>query len=614
MNNGSLNNREQERRLFMRRMSVAFVILAVLVLILVSRLAFLQLVDNARHEAQSERNRLEVLPIPPIRGLIYDRNGELLAHNLPSYTLSVVVERTPDLDALFDQLSGMIELNDQHINRFHQRLSSYRRPFEPIPLKLRLNEEEIAVLAANRVFLEGIHVEAELIRQYPYANAFSHVLGFVGRINEAELEGLDRGLYAGTRFVGKQGVERQYEEALLGKPGFQRVETNARGRILRVIEKQAPQPGADLQLFLDRRLQEKAVELLGDQKGAIVVIDTETGGILSLVSQPGFDPNLYVSGFPAALFNEMRDSEDNPFLNRAIRGLYPPASTLKPIMGLGAIDGGVIGWSDRILDPGWFQLPNDDNIFYNWKRGGHGRVNMVEAVAESSDVYFYELGYQMTVDRIHDIYDRFGFGKVTTADVFNPAAGINPSRDWKRQRHGFSWYAGDTINLSIGQGYMLVTPMQVAIATAVMANKGRWVTPRLLKDSSDPSLLEAIPAPPPDVELGSQADWDRMHDAMVEVVHGAKGTARGIGFDASYQIAGKTGTAQVIRIQRDAEGEPIGEVPERFMDHAWFMGFAPAEDPEIAITVLVENGGGGSRVAAPIARELMDFYLLRRDI
>lgn len=614
MNNGSLNNREQERRLFMRRMSAAFVILAVLVLLLISRLAFLQLVDNARHEAQSERNRLEVLPIAPIRGLIYDRNGELLAHNLPSYTLSVVVERTPDLNALFDSLSGLIELNDEHIRRFYQRLSSLRRPFEPIPLKLRLDDQEIAVLAANRVFLEGIHVEAELIRQYPYADAFSHALGYVGRINEAELRNLDRGLYAGTRFIGKQGIERQYEQALLGKPGFQRVETNARGRILRVIEKQPPQPGADLHLYLDRRLQERATELLGDMKGAVIVMDTETGGILALVSQPGFDPNLYVSGFPAALFNEMRDSEDNPFLNRAVRGLYPPASTLKPIMGLAAIDEGVISWTDRIRDPGWFQLPNDDNIFYNWKRGGHGLVNMTAAVAESSDVYFYELGYQMTVDRIHDVYDRFGFGKVTTADVFNSAAGINPSREWKRNRHGFSWYAGDTINLSIGQGYMLVTPMQVAIATTVMANKGKWVTPRLLKDSSDPALLEKLPEPPPNVVLNDASNWDRMHQAMIEVVHGAKGTGRGIGFNAPYRIAGKTGTAQVIRIQRDAEGEPIGEIPDRFKDHAWFMGFAPAEDPKISVTVLVENGGGGARVAAPIARELMDYYLLRRDI
>lgn len=614
MNNGSLNNREQERRLFMRRMSAAFVILAVLVLLLITRLAFLQLVDNARHEAQSERNRLEVLPIPPIRGLIYDRNGELLAHNLPTYTLSVVVERTPDLNALFDSLSGMIELNDEHIRRFYQRLSALRRPFEPIPLKLRLDEEEIAVLAANRVFLEGIHVEAELIRQYPYADAFSHALGYVGRINEAELRDLDRGLYAGTRFIGKQGIERQYEQALLGKPGFQRVETNARGRILRVIEKQAPQPGADLHLFLDRRMQEKAMELLGDQRGAIIAIDTETGGILSLVSQPGFDPNLYVSGFPTSLFNEMRDSEDKPFLNRAVRGLYPPASTLKPIMGLGAINDGTITWTDRILDPGWFQLPNDDNIFYNWRRSGHGLVNMIAAVAESSDVYFYELGYKMTVDRIHDIYNQFGFGKITTADVFNSAAGINPSREWKRERHGFSWYAGDTINLSIGQGYMLVTPMQVAIATTVMANKGKWVTPRLLKDSSDPSLLENMSPPLPDVQLRDEADWDRMHRAMVEVVHGAKGTARGIGFDAPYRIAGKTGTAQVIRIQRDAEGVPIGDVPDHFNDHAWFMGFAPAEDPKIAVTVLVENGGGGARVAAPIARELMDYFLLRRDI
>lgn len=613
MLNSSLDNREQERRLFLRRMTAAFVGIAILLSILVARLFYLQVLENERHEAQSEKNRLEVLAIPPIRGLIYDRNGELLARNQPSYTLSIVAERADDIESLVNEIGQLITLTDEHKARFFERLSNYRRPFEPIPLKLKLSEEEIAIMAANRVFLEGVQVEAELIRQYPYDDAFAHVLGYVGRINEREIRDLDQGRYAGTRFIGKQGVEREYEDALLGQPGFQRVETNARGRILRVIEKEAPEPGANLHLYLDRQLQQKAVELLGNQRGSVVAIEPETGGILAMVSQPGFDPNLYVSGFPSQLYNELRDSSEKPFLNRAIRGLYPAASTLKPFIGLAGVDQGFVSWDYSIRDYGWYQLPTDDRVYNDWKRGGHGRVNMTTAVAESCDVYFYELAYKMKLEAIHNILDQFGFGKVTTADVYNASAGINPSREWKKDRHGFSWYAGDTINLSIGQGYFLASPMQLAIATAVMANRGEWITPRLLMHSNDESLLEAIPEPPPDVHLNNDRNWDRMHNAMQEVVQSNRGTARGIGYDAPYEFAGKSGTAQVIAIERDEDGEPIEDVPERFKDHAWFMSFAPLENPKIAVAVLVENGGGGSGVAAPIARELMDDYLLRED-
>lgn len=615
MLNSSLDNREQERRLFLRRMTAAFVVIALLLLVLGARLFYLQVLETERHEAQSQKNRLEVMPIPPIRGLIYDRNGELLARNRPSYTLSVVVERTPNVASLVEDLGRHIELTPEQKERFFERLSAYRRPFEPIPLKLKLTEEEIARLAANRMFLEGMQVEAELIRQYPYDEAFAHVLGFVGRINEAESQSLNRGLYAGTRFIGKQGVERQYEQALLGEPGFQRVETNARGRILRVIEKQAPKPGANLHLFLDRRLQEKAVELLEGQRGAVVAIEPKTGGILAMVSQPGFDPNLYVSGFPYQLYNALRDSPDNPFLNRAIRGQYPAASTIKPFIGLAGVDQGYVTWDYTINDYGKFQLPTDDRIYNDWKRGGHGRVNMTTAVAESCDVYFYELAYKMKLESIHDILDQFGFGKVTTADVYNPFSGINPSREWKKNRHGFSWYAGDTINLSIGQGYMLATPMQLAIATAVMANRGDWVTPRLLMHSNEQSLLDAIPEPPPDVHLNNDRNWDLMINAMREVVQSNRGTARSSGLGARYEFAGKSGTAQVIEIVRDEKGDAIeDDLKERFRDHAWFNAFAPIDDPKIAIAVLVENGGGGSGVAAPIVRALLDDYLLREEL
>ena len=378
--------------------------------------------------------------------LIYDRNGELLAGNLPSHTLSIVAERTKDVDALVLEIGALIELSDEQISRFKKRLGQYRRPYEPIPLKIKLSDNEIATLAANRFFLDGSLVEAELIRQYPYGEAFAHVLGYVGRINERETVNLDSSAYAGIRYIGKQGIESQYEQELLGTVGYQRVETNARGRILKVLDKKMPIPGANIHLQLDRALQQKAFDLLAGKRGAVVAIEPKTGGILALVSQPSFDPNLYVTGFPSVLYNVLRDSPAKPFLNRATRGQYPAASTIKPFIGLAGVDGGFTTWSYTINDNGWFQLPNDDRIYRDWKRGGHGIVNLTDAIEESIDTYFYEMAYKMKLEPIHNMLNEFGFGKTTSWDIYNPASGINPSREWKRDRHGFSWYAGDTVS------------------------------------------------------------------------------------------------------------------------------------------------------------------------
>jgi len=611
MQSNSLDNKEFERRLFRRRMTVAFVAVALMLIVLVCRLFFLQIVEHEQHQLLSDKNRLEVLPIPPIRGLIYDRNGELLAGNLPSHTLSIVAERTQDVDALIVAIGKLIELSDEQVSRFNKRLGQYRRPYEPIALKIKLNEHEIAVLAANRFFLDGSLVEAELIRQYPFGEAFAHVLGYVGRINEAEKEAIDARAYAGIRYIGKQGIELQYEQELLGKAGYQRVETNARGRILKVLEKNPPVPGANIHLQLDRALQQKAYDLLAGKRGAVVAIEPKTGGILALVSQPSFDPNLYVTGFPSVLYNVLRDSPDKPFLNRATRGQYPAASTIKPFIGLAGVDGGFVSWTYTINDNGWFQLPNDERIYRDWKRGGHGIVNMTDAITESIDTYFYELAYKMTLEPIHNMLDAFGFGNNTAWDVYNPASGINPSRQWKRDRHGFSWYAGDTVNLGIGQGYMLATPTQLAIATAVFANDGLWATPRLILHSNMPSLLEIPAQAQPDVVLKDTANWVKMQHAMSEVLYGTKGTARGAAEGAAYRFAGKSGTAQVAEIKRDENGDALGDVPDRLKDHALFIAYAPFDDPQIALVVVVEHGGGGSSVAAPIARELLDEYLLR---
>ncbi|MDX1342514.1 MAG: penicillin-binding protein 2, partial [Reinekea sp.] len=543
--------------------------------------------------------------------LIYDRNGELLAENLPSHTLSIVVERVDDMSALIERLRELIDLSDEQIERFYKRLSQYRRPYDPIPLKIKLTEDEIAALAANRIFMDGVLVEAELIRQYPEGEAFAHVLGYVGRINEEELQDLDQGAYAGIRFIGKQGVERQYEDVLLGKAGYQRVETNARGRILKVLEKQAPVPGANIHLQLDKDLQQKAYDLLEGKRGAIVAIEPKSGGILALVSRPSYDPNLYVTGFPTKLYNELRDSPSKPFLNRAIRGQYPVASTIKPFIGLAGVDGGYTTWTFTRNDNGEYILPNTDQVKYDWKRGGHGIVNLTDAIEESVDTYFYDLAYKMTLEPIHDVLDQFGFGKNTAWDIYNPFVGNNPTRQWIKDKHGRSWYAGDTVNLGIGQGFMLATPTQLAIATAVLANNGEWMTPRLMLYSTDASLMDIPEKAQPDVQLNDPANWEKIHFAMQEVLYGKHGTAKRAAEGASYRFAGKTGTSQVAKIKRDENGEPLDDVPEHLKDHALFIAFAPVDDPQIALAVVVENGGGGSSVAAPIARQLLDEYLLR---
>ncbi|WP_196157072.1 penicillin-binding protein 2 [Reinekea sp. G2M2-21] len=611
MMNNSLNDKEYEIRLFMRRMTVAFFFVALMVLVLVSRLFYLQIIEHDKHQSLSDKNRLEVLPIAPIRGLVYDRNGELLAENLPSHTLSIVVERVDDMSALVERLRELIDLSDEQVERFFKRLSQYRRPYDPIPLKIKLTEDEIAALAANRIFMNGVLVEAELIRQYPEGEAFAHVLGYVGRINEEELRDLDQGAYAGIRFIGKQGVERQYEDVLLGKAGYQRVETNARGRILKVLEKQAPVPGANIHLQLDKALQQKAYDLLEDKRGAVVAIEPKSGGILALVSRPSYDPNLYVTGFPTKLYNELRDSPDKPFLNRAIRGQYPVASTIKPFIGLAGVDGGYTTWTFTRNDNGEYILPNTDQVKYDWKRGGHGIVNLTDAIEESVDTYFYDLAYKMTLEPIHDVLDQFGFGKNTAWDIYNPFVGINPTRQWIKDKHGRSWYAGDTVNLGIGQGFMLATPTQLAIATAVLANNGEWMTPRLMLYSTDASLMDIPEKAQPDVQLNDAANWEKIHFAMQEVLYGKHGTAKRAAEGAAYRFAGKTGTSQVAKIKRDENGEPLDDVPEHLKDHALFIAFAPVDDPQIALAVVVENGGGGSSVAAPIARQLLDEYLLR---
>lgn len=612
MDSLNLQDRTGEKTLVMRRAFVALILILILTLALLWRLFFLQVVQHDVYATKSLSNRVQVQPIPPTRGLIYDRNGNLLAENLPSHQLTLVIERVDNLDETLAFLRELVDISEREEKRFRDRLKRYHRPFEPIAIKYQLTEDEIARLAVNTYFLDGVEVQASLIRQYPYGDTFAHVLGYVGRISEQELRKLDTGTYAGTGYIGKEGIEKTYESTLLGQPGYQTVETNARGRILQVLEKEAPQPGKNLQLYLDLELQQLAQQQLEGKRGAIVAMDPKTGGLLAMVSNPGFDPNLFVTGISNEEYGVLRDSRDVPFLNRATRGLYPPASTVKPFLGLGALAEGVTNWEYQVPDPGFYILPTDESIRKrDWKEEGHGDfVALSQAVIESCDIYFYDLAFRMKLEAMHSTLDSFGFGRNTTLDVYNAKPGINPTRDWKKARHGFSWFAGDSVNIGIGQGYLNASPLQVTIAMNVLVNEGEWKVPRLLMPTPALQELEQELELPPQLQL-DDAHWKKMKQALKDVLHSVKGTARGTGYQSSFQMAGKTGTAQVFSLAQDEEYD-AEEVQERLKDHAWFTGYAPYDDPQIVVTVFVENGEHGSW-AAPIARALFENWINRNN-
>ncbi|HKK55096.1 penicillin-binding protein 2 [Marinobacter sp.] len=608
---GEFKDTVAERRLFQRRAMVMLVMVVVLLGILVARMYQLQVVEHEIYTTLSDKNRVQVQSVAPPRGLIYDRNGVLLAENRPVFSVTLVPERAGDMEQVLAKLEGLLEVSDEDMERFQRRLKERRRPFQALPLRYDLNEQEIARLAVHRHELPGIEVAAELVRYYPYSELTAHALGYVGRINREELQRIDPVNYAGTNYIGKSGVERFYENLLHGQVGYQHVETNARGRTLRVLERQNPVPGEDIELHLDLRMQQLAHELLDGRRGTIVAIEPVTGGLLALASVPGFDANQFVTGIGVEAYRELRDSPDKPLFNRALRGQYPPGSTLKPMLAVAGLDSGATTRDKTIWDPGFFQLKNNGRRWRDWKRSGHGWVNLNDAVAQSCDIYFYEMAIDMGVDTIHHYLSRFGFGEDATLDVSGALSGLLPSRDWKRAVHNEPWYPGDSVNLGIGQGYMLATPLQLATATSVLANRGSWAEPRLLKGvSGDRSVGDVLPeATHQSITLENPDTWEFVVESMADVMHGAKGTARSAGRGAPYRMAGKTGTAQVFSLAEDEEYDEE-EVRERLRDHALFVGFAPVDNPQIAVAVIVENGGSGSGTAAPVARALFDAWLL----
>ncbi|NWO08110.1 MAG: penicillin-binding protein 2 [Alteromonadaceae bacterium] len=607
---GEFKDTAGERRLFQRRALVMLIMVFLVLAGLLARMYQLQLVEHETYTTLSDKNRVQVQSIAPPRGLIYDRSNLLLAENRPVFSVTIVPERVDDMAATLDALAGILTISDDDRQRFERRLTEYRRPYEAIPLSYDLSEEEIARLSVRRHEFPGVEVEAELVRHYPHSTLTAHALGYVGRINREELQKIDPVNYAGTNYIGKSGIERFYEQVLHGTVGYQNVETNARGRILRVLEQENPVPGEDLQLHLDLRLQRKAHELLEGQRGTIIAIEPATGGILALASVPSFDANKFVTGISVEDYRELSTSIDKPLFNRALRGQYPPASTIKPMMAVAVLDSGAATREKEIWDPGYFQLREGGRRYRDWKRTGHGWVDLMEAMAESCDTYFYEMGVEMGVDTMHRYLSAFGFGEDATLDVSGALEGILPSREWKRANRDEIWYPGDSVNMSIGQGFFLSTPLQLATATSLIANRGVWREPRLLKDiKGKRSVQEFLPEQThKPLELNNPDDWEYVIDTMEEVMHGARGTARRAGAGAGYRMAGKTGTAQVFSLGQDEEYD-AEEIRERLRDHALFVGFAPTDEPKIAVAVIVENGGGGSAVAAPVARELFDAWL-----
>ena len=601
-----IKNTHDEREIFVGRMLVAVIAMLLMCGLLVYRYFNLQILQYESYRVQSDRNRVHLQSIGPTRGLIFDRNGVLLADNRPSYTLTVVKERVGDLDAGLALLQELLQIETDDIEKLRQLLGA-GRPFEQIPLKFRLSPEDIAILAVNRYRMPGFEVKAELARYYPQGEYFAHAVGYVGRINEAELKALDAVDYAGTHVIGKTGIERYYEDLLHGAVGYENVETNARGEVLRVLDRTDPLPGKDLILNIDATIQKVAHDALQGKRAAVVALDPRDGAVIAFVSTPGFDPNLFVGGISGKEYRLLNESPDLPLYNRATMGQYPPGSTIKPIVGLAGLEYEVVTPSTVINDPGYYRLPNDRRNYRDWKRGGHGRkIDIHIALEQSCDIYYYDLAYKLGVDQIHEFGDLFGLGKPSGIDLPVERPGLLPSREWKRANRNEPWYPGETLNIGIGQGYMLTTPLQLAVATAAIANRGKLLQPKILK-----SVSGEVPDPPETTqfEIKNPVNWDTISTAMEAVVHGARGTARGISKDVQYRIAGKTGTSQVVGI---AQGEEYDSelIAERNRDHALFIAYAPAESPRIAIAVIVENGEHGSTTAAPIARTVMDAYLL----
>ena len=603
-----LKNAQQEKRIFRNRIYFSLGIVVFFLLLLVSRYSYLQISNYDKFATDSEKNRVRLQPLPPARGYIYDRNGVLLADNYPVFSATMSRADIDDIDDTVQRLIPILHLTEEDIVQFKNRIKTSKKT-ERVALKLNLNETEIARFSEVKFQFPGVNIETQMTRYYPHGELFAHVIGYVGRINDKELKSIDKDLYAGTNLIGKIGVEKHYENLLHGLPGNESVEADAHGNVLRHLGRKDPVRGNDLYLSLDYGLQAVASEQLAGRRGAIVAMDPRTGEILALVSSPSFNPNLFVTGISSKDYSALRDDLDQPLYNRAVQGSYPPGSTIKPMFGLGGLHYGLVDWGTAISDPGYFTLPGDSHRFRDHKKTGHGAVNMHKAQVVSCDTYFYILSFRMGIEKMNTWMRQFGFGEKTGVDLPSESTGLYPSQEWKLRTRKSKWLKGETISVSIGQGAFTATPLQLAMATAITSNEGLHVTPHVLRESKGTKPHTVNNAPDGKIEFNGQPeDWVKMRDAMVDVVE--TGTGRRIR-TPMYKIAGKTGTAQVKSI---AQGKRYNEsiLTERQLDHGLFVGFAPADKPEIAIAIVWENGRHGGS-AAQLARPIFDYWLLQRN-
>ncbi|MGE4070891.1 MAG: penicillin-binding protein 2 [Lysobacterales bacterium] len=604
-----IKDQQFETVLFQRRAVLSFLVILAVIGIVLARFADLMIVHHSEYAARSERNRVKLQPLPPARGLILDRNGKILADNRLAYRLELVPERVANMKRTLDELAQVIEFDEEERERF-LALVAARRRFQSLPLRLRLSEDEVARFALERYRFPGVDVVPYLTRFYPQGELFAHVVGYVGRIDPSDLGELDAERYAGTTHVGKTGIERYYESQLHGEVGFERVETNAEGRVLRVLERSPPRAGDNVYLSVDADLQQATADAMSGHGGAAVAIDPRNGEVLAFVSVPSYDANLFVNGISRADYKALLEAPGRPLFNRALQGGYEPGSTLKPFMALAGLELGVRDAGYTIFSTGVFQIPGQEIKFRDWRRGGHGRVDLVESLAQSVNTYYYQLALDLGIDRMHDYLSRWGFGETTGIDLYGESAGILPSREWKRARFNQAWYPGETVIAGIGQGFNVATLLQLASAIATLADGGQRYKPHLvhaLRSSFDQPPVPVVPEKIGENLVREPANLALVKRGLEAVLNSPSGTARAVAEGAPYRMAGKTGTAQRVSRNRDTEVQAV--LREGQKNQALFVAYAPAEAPRIAVAVVVEQGGSGSASAAPVARKIFDAWL-----
>ena len=603
----AIKDPSSEKRLFINRIIAAFIVVSLLTTGLIIRLIYLQVAGHEHYSSLAKDNSIKIIPLVPTRGMILDRKGKVLAENMPSYSLEIIPEQVSNMDDTLSRLQKLLELSDEDIEQY-QKLRKRQKRFVSSSLLVSMDEEQLAKFAVARPYFPGVDIHRQLVRHYPYSDLAAHVIGYVGRINEAEMKDLPISEYRGSTHIGKLGIESSYESQLHGKTGYAEIETNVQARLLNTLKEVNPESGVNLYLTLDIDLQRTAYDALDSFNGAVVAIDIKTGGVLVFVSRPGFDPNPFVVGIANDAYQALQSSENQPLYNRALRGLYPPGSTIKPFIALAGLEFDVISAEQKLFCPGYYQLPGVTHRYRDWKKNGHGVVNLTRAITESCDVYFYRLASALGIDNMYNFLHKFGFGEKTGIDLVGEKSGLLPSREWKRERKNQAWYPGETLITGIGQGYLQVTPLQLAKATATLASNGKVITPFLVdKMVSAQGTTLGIEHSDNTIPL-KQEHVNSVVQGMVNVVHSEHGTAKGINKNISYQIAGKTGTAQVLGIKQNAKYDE-NSIDFKYRDHALFVSFAPVDDPQIAVAVVVENGGHGGSVAAPIAGEVIKQFL-----